>query len=236
MAFNNIDRLLVGILLIIITTLSLIINLDYFLLSIIFLLISFEIYNLKIIKNSLLFFIILISSLFLIFNQFFLIEYIFLFQIILIGGNIFYNKYKFHFFIISIYLFTIILFYIASLDRFVLYLIIFVSFFNDTLAYIFGKFIGGPLIVPKISPKKTWSGTLLSTILTTSLLCYFKFNIFFSIIVAVSFFIGDIYFSYMKRVLNIKDFSLLLKGHGGILDRLDSMFIVSIIFHIYLTY
>ncbi len=43
---------------------------------------------------------------------------------------------------------------------------------------------------------------------------------------SISLFFGDIYFSYIKRSLKIKDFSKLLKGHGGILDRIDSTFFV----------
>ena len=52
--------------------------------------------------------------------------------------------------------------------------------------------------------------------------------------VAISLFIGDIFFSYIKRLIMLKDFSSILGSHGGILDRLDSMFFVTIIFQIYL--
>tara|TARA_B100001027_G_scaffold95775_1_gene65758 strand:- start:1451 stop:1621 length:171 start_codon:yes stop_codon:yes gene_type:complete len=53
-------------------------------------------------------------------------------------------------------------------------------------------------------------------------------------LISVSFFSGDIFFSYFKRFMHIKDFSNSLGGHGGILDRIDSMFFVAIIFQIYL--
>tara|TARA_B100001057_G_scaffold129690_1_gene128756 strand:+ start:715 stop:1068 length:354 start_codon:yes stop_codon:yes gene_type:complete len=115
-------------------------------------------------------------------------------------------------------------------------MLIFISFFNDTVAYIFGKYLKGPLILPKISPKKTWSGTSISFISTTLLLLFFDFDIFISMLISSFLFIGDIFFSYIKRHLNIKDFSSLLGSHGGILDRLDSMFFVAIIFQIYLFY
>ena len=55
-------------------------------------------------------------------------------------------------------------------------------------------------------------------------------------LVSILLFIGDIFFSYIKRSLNIKDFSPLLGSHGGVLDRLDSIFLISIFFHINLLY
>ena len=137
---------------------------------------------------------------------------------------------------LSVYIFCIILFNIALIDRNIFYIIILISFFNDTTAYIFGKTIGGPLIIPKISPKKTWSGTFISFILSTLLLYFLNFNFLFSALISIFLFLGDIFFSYIKRILNLDDFSLILKSHGGILDRLDSMFFVTIIFQIYLIF
>ena len=137
---------------------------------------------------------------------------------------------------LSVYIFCIILFNIALIDRYIFYIIILISFFNDTTAYIFGKTIGGPLIIPKISPKKTWSGTFISFVLSTLLLYFLNFNILFSALISIFLFLGDIFFSYIKRILNLDDFSLILKSHGGILDRLDSMFFVTIIFQIYLIF
>ena len=55
-------------------------------------------------------------------------------------------------------------------------------------------------------------------------------------LISILLFVGDIFFSYIKRSLNIKDFSPLLGSHGGVLDRLDSIFLVSIIFQINLFY
>ena len=104
------------------------------------------------------------------------------------------------------------------------------------MAYIFGKTLRGPLILPSISPKKTWSGTISSFLITTIVLCLLKFSIYFSVIISISLFFGDILFSYIKRYLTLKDFSSLLGSHGGILDRLDSMFLVAILFQIYLLF
>ena len=119
---------------------------------------------------------------------------------------------------------------LIKIDSNLFYLIIILSFINDTSAYIFGRFIKGPLILKNISPKKTWSGTSISFFISTSLLLYLNFNFLFSIFVSTLFFFGDIYFSYIKRSINIKDFSNLLGGHGGLLDRLDSIFFVILIF------
>ena len=101
-------------------------------------------------------------------------------------------------------------------DR-ILYLIIFVSFLNDTSAYIFGNLFKGPKILKKISPNKTWSGTLISIFISSLILFYCNFNLFNSIIISVLFFYGDLYFSYIKRSFSIKDFSNILSSHGGIL-------------------
>ena len=60
------------------------------------------------------------------------------------------------------------------------------------------------------------------------------YNFLFSFIIGISFFIGDVYFSYIKRLLDLKDFSNLLRSHGGILDRLDSIFLIVIFFNTYL--
>ena len=114
-----------------------------------------------------------------------------------------------------------------SLSRSSFYLIFLLSFINDTSALIIGKTIKGPHIVPKISPNKTWSGTLISLIISFVILIYLNFSIIFSFILSLSFFISDIYFSFVKRKNDLKDFSKILNKHGGILDRLDSILIPS---------
>ena len=119
--------------------------------------------------------------------------------------------------------------YIINFDKNLIYIIFLISFLNDTSAYLFGKTFKGPLIIPKISPKKTWSGTISSFFLSLLLFKYFGFELFIAIILGISLFLGDIYFSYIKRNLKIKDFSNLIPGHGGILDRLDSLFLIPFI-------
>ena len=66
-------------------------------------------------------------------------------------------------------------------------------------------------------------------IFTFFLIFKFQFSILISSILAISLFLGDIFFSYIKRKNSLKDFSNFLQGHGGVLDRLDSMFFFVVI-------
>ena len=119
---------------------------------------------------------------------------------------------------------------LLQVDRDLFFIIIFLSFINDTSAFFFGRLLKGPLIIKSISPKKTWSGTCSSFIITIMTMLYLNFNLLLSILISSLFFFGDIFFSYVKRKFDLKDFSNLLGGHGGLLDRLDSNFFVIVIF------
>ena len=207
-------------------------KLDYILLGLLYLFVFFDLFKSKILSSielifffPLIFFLIFISTIFDIVN-FSLILIIFLFLYSLIFQ-----------FMLNKCFSLLLIFYIFnlySLNQFnneYFYGLILLSFINDTFAYLFGNYIKGPLIVPNISPKKTWSGTLLSSFLTFLILIYFDFELFFSIILSSSFFLSDIYFSFIKRKFCIKDFSNLIPGHGGILDRLDSIFIPTLLMY-----
>ena len=236
MDYNYTNRILVGSILIIIVLFSFFFNFELYLISILIPFITYDFYKSNF--SNPLFLIILTfipyASHFYLTNEF---KEIFIILICLIVvTTILSNRFKKELFLLSVYIFCIILFNIALIDRYIFYIIILISFFNDTTAYIFGKTIGGPLIIPKISPKKTWSGTFISFVLSTLLLYFLNFNILFSALISIFLFLGDIFFSYIKRILNLDDFSLILKSHGGILDRLDSMFFVTIIFQIYLIF
>jgi phosphatidate cytidylyltransferase len=102
---------------------------------------------------------------------------------------------------------------------------------NDTFAYLTGITIGRTKFFEKISPKKTWEGTI-GGIIFTMVFGYFL-NHYFPILtgkqwmliaMVVSFFgiIGDLVESMLKRNLGIKDSGFFLPGHGGFLDRFDS--------------
>lgn len=158
-----------------------------------------------------------------------IISYLSIFSILI---SLFLYSYIKALFILNLSFFLLILAYLVLNDRSFFYIIILISFFNDTCAYLFGKSIGGPLIYPSITPNKTWSGTLISLILSTILIYQFNFSLIICFIMSSSLFLGDLYFSFIKRILKLKDFSNLLPGHGGILDRLDSIFLITIIYSI----
>lgn len=110
--------------------------------------------------------------------------------------------------------------------------IIFCIWINDTMAYIVGSLIGKTKFFPTISPKKTWEGTLGGIILTIgagALYGYFGHTYTFidwviiAAITAVFGTAGDLLESKIKRMAGVKDSGRLMPGHGGFLDRFDSM-------------
>ena len=103
---------------------------------------------------------------------------------------------------------------------------------NDTFGYLVGVLIGRHPLVPAISPKKSWEGLVGSVIFTTlggALSFHYILEIQWWIGVVVGLMIvftatsGDLIESAMKRDLSLKDMGSLLPGHGGMLDRLDSV-------------
>lgn len=233
------NRIYIGVLLLSIFIISFYYNLDYFILSILTIFIFYDLYNSNFINNfySFSLSIILSITLYIISINYDFVDYINLFLIILILLIFFLNKPIFSqkLIFLSIVIIFIYNFYeVINTNRNIFYFIIFISFYNDTIAYIFGRLIKGPLIVSSISPKKTWSGTLLSIFISFFTIHYFGYPVIISFLLSLSLFFGDIFFSFIKRVNNLKDFSNILKGHGGILDRLDSMFFFIIIMNYYL--
>ena len=107
---------------------------------------------------------------------------------------------------------------------------------NDTFGYIFGVLLGKHKIAPAISPKKSWEGLIGSVIFTAlggALMFHFYFNQswLFGTLVGLGAVItataGDFIESAIKRDLDLKDMGALLPGHGGVLDRLDSVLLTS---------
>ena len=233
---TNYKRFVIGTLLLITICFSYYFFLDSFLF---FLLITIIIYDLKysnLLKlNNLIIFFIITGVVFFVTQQYgvLYLAYINSFFFIILFLNIFIRKTFFiEIFILLITLFLFSLVYISFNDRNLAYLIILISFLNDTVAFIAGKKLKGPLILKRISPKKTWSGTSVSFVFSFILLYKLNFSIFLSLILSLSLFFGDIYFSHIKRVIKIKDFSNIFPGHGGILDRVDSMSLFTLILFI----
>ena len=234
MGSNNLNRLFIGLLILAIVLTLYLLKLDFILIILILFLITYDFLNIKITNSIYIYIISLFTFFLIIFVPYEFFSIFFIFQIFLVILTFLNIKFKKISFLLSLYVFCIILFYLSNFNRSILYTIIFISFLNDTVAYISGKKIGGALILPSISPKKTWSGTSISFLVSSTILIYLNTNFFIAIFVSLSLFIGDIYFSYIKRYLNLKDFSSILKAHGGTLDRLDSMFFSVIIYQLYL--
>jgi len=110
-------------------------------------------------------------------------------------------------------------------------LIIFTIWINDTMAYIVGSMIGKTPLSP-ISPKKTWEGTIggaLLAVLVMSLLAYSTGRLpvvhtaVVAALAAIAGTFGDLFESKLKRMAGVKDSGNIMPGHGGFLDRFDSL-------------
>jgi phosphatidate cytidylyltransferase len=114
----------------------------------------------------------------------------------------------------------------------------------DTFAYLAGSTIGRHYLAPRISPKKTWEGTLLAFPLTLpfayllSRVWYPAFGIFDCTVITLGIGVlgtlGDLFESGMKREVGLKDASNVFPGHGGFLDRVDSLIFNIPFFYFYL--
>ena len=128
--------------------------------------------------------------------------------------------------------------------RVIVYLFM-ITIMTDTFAYFTGRLIGKHKLLESVSPNKTWEGffggllvaTFSSTVFyltvinpNASLLVVVLFTLLLSIIGQF----GDLFFSAIKRYYKVKDFSNIMPGHGGILDRLDSIIFVMIAFSLFM--
>lgn len=119
----------------------------------------------------------------------------------------------------------------ASGGRGLLLFLVFLTEINDVMQFMWGKLLGKHKIIPKVSPNKTWEGFIGGVISTTIIGYFLGFLtplttaqvILVSFTIAVSGFVGDIVMSSFKRDIGIKDTGSTIPGHGGILDRIDSL-------------
>lgn len=98
---------------------------------------------------------------------------------------------------------------------------------SDIGAYFSGKFIGGPKMAGSVSPNKTWSGYA-GAILAPAFLIFvlgwsLDIALVFGLALGVAGQAGDLMVSWFKRYVQVKDTGALIPGHGGVLDRLDSL-------------
>ena len=159
---------------------------------------------------------------------------------------IFYKDNKVYNIVDSLYVLGIVLFLglafgniiFLSNDNLALCIFIFIiSFISDTYAYIGGSLIGRHKFT-EISPKKTIEGVVIGTLMGTLIGGMYYYNIITGLTIAQTLVLclfltilsemGDLLFSSIKRNYGIKDFSNLIPGHGGILDRFDSILYVSL--------
>ena len=141
------------------------------------------------------------------------------------------------------------LIYLRGIENgmFLTYLLFISTWICDTFAFIFGSKFGNHKILPNISPKKTWvgcfSGFIGVIIIILTLYMYnYTYNmtnmnlLMFCLILGIVGQIGDFGESFIKREANVKDTSNILMGHGGFLDRFDSISFAAPLFYLYILY
>ncbi len=111
----------------------------------------------------------------------------------------------------------------------------------DTGGYLGGKFFGKHPLAPRVSPKKTWEGVVTGA--GSVLICVAIFSLFLpiqpwhipvlSLLVAAAAQAGDLFESALKRIAGVKNSGTLIPGHGGILDRVDSLLMAGLVVYIY---
>ena len=139
------------------------------------------------------------------------------------------------FFIIYIFIFCILFFLLSNLEglKLILFILLLSCVASDIGGYILGKIFKGPKIT-KISPKKTYAGAVGSFLFTLIIMYLFSFYfidlqiykiIFISFMTSLFCQLGDLFFSLLKRKAKLKDTGKILPGHGGVIDRLDGIFL-----------
>jgi phosphatidate cytidylyltransferase len=130
--------------------------------------------------------------------------------------------------------------YYVIVGNFIPIIIIASIWINDTMAYIIGSLIGKTPL-SEISPKKTWEGTIGGIILCVVVMAFLYLRIFYSVsntrisiivgsialIAAISGTFGDLLESKLKRMAGVKDSGSLMPGHGGFMDRFDSLLLAT---------
>ncbi|USS87353.1 phosphatidate cytidylyltransferase [Fructilactobacillus hinvesii] len=114
---------------------------------------------------------------------------------------------------------------------------------TDTGAYFIGKYMGKHKLAPHVSPNKTWEGSVggvvVATVICTIFVAFFPVShaslvtmVILTIILSIAGQLGDLVESALKRYYGVKDSGKILPGHGGILDRFDSLLFVLPLLHL----
>lgn len=123
--------------------------------------------------------------------------------------------------------------------------LVFLTQANDVCQYIFGKMLGRRKVIPKVSPNKTWAGAVggvLATVGLSFLIAPYLtpvsqiHSLIVGAIIGVAGFFGDVSISALKRDLNVKDSGSMIPGHGGIMDRIDSLTYTAPLFFHFIRY
>lgn len=153
-------------------------------------------------------------------------------------------------FVIPFLLSSVVRLHNRSYGRVLILLPFVISFLSDTGAYFAGRFLGKHKLAPQISPNKTVEGMIggmVAAVLGVLLYCFvlqklwsFSVNFLYvpvyGILGSLGAVFGDLCFSAVKRQTGIKDYGNLIPGHGGILDRFDSMVVVAPLVELFMLY
>lgn len=132
------------------------------------------------------------------------------------------------------------------MDSNLLIYLLLITVVTDSYALFIGMLVGKTKLLEEVSPKKTWEGFIGGSLVGTFVSVMFYKTIInpdvvMSTLVIITLFLtiigqlGDLFFSAIKRYFNKKDFSNLMPGHGGVLDRLDSIIFVMLAFSMFIT-
>ena len=132
----------------------------------------------------------------------------------------------------------------AANGRTLVLFLVFVVEMSDVLQYIWGKTLGRHKIIPTVSPNKTWEGFIggIASAMLLSLAIRFltpfsiRETLMVSFFITVAGFCGGAVMSAVKRDFGVKDFGSVIPGHGGMLDRVDSLCYAAPIFFHYVRY
>jgi phosphatidate cytidylyltransferase len=116
--------------------------------------------------------------------------------------------------------------------RLVIFAVLLTVFADDTAAYFVGRIVGRHKMAPRISPGKSWEGLVAGTLVAIAVSFFALYDqgflsngeaVLFGAAIAFAAALGDLFESAIKRDLGVKDSGRVLAGHGGVLDRVDSL-------------
>lgn len=133
-----------------------------------------------------------------------------------------------------------------GINKYLLIYLILITTMTDTFALFCGMLIGRHKLLEAVSPKKTWEGSFGGSIFGTFIAVCFYITVInpevdlllitsVTLLLTIVGQLGDLFFSAIKRYYDKKDFSNLIPGHGGVLDRLDSLIFVLLAYSFFLT-